>query len=80
MDPFTVATPQLDELIAKLTPRQLEIVELLARGCTRRQIAALLSISPETVKTHTDKIYRKLEAENRIQVVVMFTMWRAKTM
>ena len=78
MDVFTVAPSQLQELIDKLTPRQLQVVELLARGKSRRQTAAILSISPETVKTHVWKICRKLDADNRIQLVVIYAMWRAQ--
>lgn len=77
MDIFGASPTQLHELIDKLTPRQLQVVELLALGKSRRQIATILSISPETVKTHVWKICRKLDAENRIQLAVMYAVWRA---
>ena len=80
MDPFTVASSQLQELIAKLTPRQMQVVELLALGKSRRQIASILSISPETVKTHVWKICRKLDAEGKVQVIVLYVVWRARTL
>ena len=76
MDPFTVALPQLEELIARLTPRQMEIVELLARGHGNREIAAILSISCETVKFHIRRARNKMQVENRIQLIVIFAMWK----
>lgn len=76
MDPFTVAHSQLQELMHRLTARQLEIVELLAQGKTNREIATILSISPETVKTHVHEMLYKLEVENRTQMAVVFAVWK----
>jgi DNA-binding NarL/FixJ family response regulator len=76
MDPLTVAPSYLEELMSRLTPRQMQIVELLAKGHSNRAVASILSISPETVKTHMHKMYHKLEVENRIQVVVIYTVWK----
>jgi DNA-binding NarL/FixJ family response regulator len=78
MDAFTVAPSQLEELITRLTPRQLQIVELLVCGHTKKRIANILSISPETVKTHIHKVCTKLEVDNRIQVVVIYTVWKVR--
>jgi DNA-binding NarL/FixJ family response regulator len=50
---------------AQLTPRELEIVELLAKGLPNRVIADKLSISPGTLGTHLENIYRKLGVGNR---------------
>ena len=71
-----MAPTQLQELISRLTPRQVEIVELLARGCSRRETASILSISTETVKSHIRKMCNKVEADNRIQLIVMFVVWK----
>jgi DNA-binding NarL/FixJ family response regulator len=49
-----------------LTKRETEIMHLIAKGCTNKQIAAKLFISDETVKMHIKNIFRKLEARNRI--------------
>ena len=76
MDPFTVAPSHLQELIDKLTPRQLQIIDLLARGKSRRQVASILSISAETVKTHIKKACIKCAVENRIQLIVVFVRWK----
>jgi ATP/maltotriose-dependent transcriptional regulator MalT len=53
-----------------LTPREREILRLMAVGLTNPQIAAQLIISAGTVKTHTLNIYRKLEVANRTQAIV----------
>jgi LuxR family maltose regulon positive regulatory protein len=48
-----------------LTPREREILSLIAQGESNRQISAHLVISLSTVKTHINNIYRKLNADNR---------------
>jgi LuxR family maltose regulon positive regulatory protein len=58
-----------ESLIESLTPRELEVLALLARHLTNRQIAEELIISPVTVKTHTLRIYRKLDVRGRQHAV-----------
>jgi DNA-binding NarL/FixJ family response regulator len=53
-----------------LSNRELEILSFLGQGLRKKDIAASLFISPETVKKHTANIYRKLDAHNRQQAVV----------
>ena len=53
-----------------VTPRQLEVLELMLRGKANRQIARELSISPGTVKVHVEHIIAKLEVSDRTQAVV----------
>lgn len=53
-----------------LSARELEVLNLLSKGFTNRDIAAELFISPSTVKTHTLNIYQKLEVANRTQAIV----------
>ncbi len=48
-----------------LTSREHEVLRLIAAGLTNREIAATLSVSPETVKKHTANIYAKLGVSNR---------------
>jgi len=50
---------------ALLTTREMEILELVARGETKKQIAYRLAISPGTVKKHLENIYAKLEVGSR---------------
>ena len=52
-----------------LSRREREIVALVARGLTTRQIAERLSITPKTVDTHRLHVYRKLQVHNRAQLV-----------
>lgn len=54
-------------LIEPLTPRELEVLHLVAAGKANTEIAALLYVSPGTVKTHTASIYRKLAVANRTE-------------
>jgi DNA-binding NarL/FixJ family response regulator len=54
---------------AKLTNRELEVLELLSEGLRQTQIANRLFLSPKTVGTHTERIFKKLGAHNRAQAV-----------
>jgi len=59
--------------LAKLTPREREILGLLAQGLTGELIARRLFLSPATVRTHIGNATRKLGASTRAQAVAMFT-------
>jgi DNA-binding NarL/FixJ family response regulator len=50
---------------SRLTPREREVLRLLAEGHSDRQIAAALSISPKTVGNHVSRILAKLDVETR---------------
>lgn len=76
MNPLSITPDSLPVMIARLTPRQLEIIELLAQGHTTKDIGGMLSIDGETVKRHIYRACDRLELENRIQLVVIFTMWK----
>ena len=54
-----------------LTPRELDIIELIARGSDNAQVAAHLSLSEKTVRNHITSIFAKLEVENRSQAIVL---------
>jgi DNA-binding CsgD family transcriptional regulator len=52
-----------------LSPRECEILELLASGQSNKELARTLGISPNTVKTHIARVFEKLEVQNRMQAV-----------
>ena len=51
---------------AGLSPREVEILRLIARGMSSREIAGRLTLSPKTVRNHTEHIYAKTGATNRV--------------
>jgi DNA-binding NarL/FixJ family response regulator len=52
-----------------LTSRERDVLNLLAKGYQKRQIAETLFLSPETVKKHLQNIYKKLNAHNKVQAL-----------
>jgi DNA-binding NarL/FixJ family response regulator len=62
------APSQPDSSVAELSPRELDVVKLVARGSTNSEIAAELFISIGTVKTHLGSIQTKLGVRNRVEI------------
>jgi DNA-binding NarL/FixJ family response regulator len=56
---------------SRLSPRELEVFQLLARGMTNREIANHLIVGETTVKTHVAHILTKLGVRDRVQAVVL---------
>jgi len=54
-----------------ITPRELEILRLIAQGMSNREIAEKLFVSENTVKTHSSRVFAKLGARRRTQAVQM---------
>jgi len=60
------ATQQSDEEIAELSPREMEVLSLIAQGETNKKIASLLFVSIRTVEKHRENIMRKLDIHSAV--------------
>ena len=58
------------EWIEPLSDREIEVLQLVAKGLTNREIATRLYLSPNTVKVHTRNINSKLGVNSRVKAVV----------
>ena len=71
-EPAPVAeTPVPDPRLARLTPREREVLVLVGRGMSNQEIAEDLVLSPLTAKTHVSRLFLKLGARDRAQLVVI---------
>jgi DNA-binding NarL/FixJ family response regulator len=64
-------TTNVPDGLDELSPRELEVLALVAQGNNNREIAEALYLSPLTVKTHVSRILAKLRARDRVQLVVI---------
>ncbi|MER5485607.1 response regulator transcription factor [Streptomyces sp. NPDC002812] len=65
------AHAERDSVAETLTPRELEVFQQVAQGLSNAEIAAVLFITPETVKTYVSRILAKLGLRDRVQAVVL---------
>lgn len=64
---FMLNEKELDEL--GLSKRELEVLQLMASGLSNQEIAARLYVSLNTVKTHTSRVFEKLDVKRRTQAI-----------
>ena len=69
--PVAEPSAELGERIASLTPREREVLGLVGRGASNAEIADELVVSPLTAKTHVARLFAKLPARDRAQLVVL---------
>jgi DNA-binding NarL/FixJ family response regulator len=66
-EPVDRAQPTERQIVS---PRELEVLDLVARGYTYNQIAQMLHLSTATVKTHMSNIFEKLHVKNKIEALI----------
>jgi DNA-binding NarL/FixJ family response regulator len=74
MAPPGAAEPSFDPELDQLTPREREVLRLIARGYAYKEIAGQLQISVKTVESHVSAVLRKLQLSSRYQL----TRWAAE--
>jgi DNA-binding NarL/FixJ family response regulator len=70
--PIPGAHPEDSERLDSLSKREMEILEMLAKGMIYKEISVSLFISPETVRKHVYHIYEKLHVNNRVEAINKF--------
>ena len=67
---WTVPRPAATDVLAALTAREVDVLTLVARGRTNREIAAELTVEESTVKTHIGRLLAKMQARDRVHLVI----------
>ena len=64
-------SPRATSHVPQLSPREREIMNLMAEGMTAEQIGAKITVAIETVRTHVRNVIRKLQARNRVHAIAI---------
>jgi DNA-binding NarL/FixJ family response regulator len=64
-------SPQATARVPQLSPREREVLHLMAEGFTAEAVGVRLGVSVETVRTHVRNVIRKLQARNRVHAIAM---------
>jgi DNA-binding NarL/FixJ family response regulator len=67
---FIRHTREVADVNSVLTDREMDVLRLIAQGLTTRQMGSRLGLSDRTIESHISKLYRKLGAKTRVQVVM----------
>jgi NarL family two-component system response regulator LiaR len=70
MRQFSAAPARQPALMDDLTPREMEVLKLIAGGMSNRDIAETLVLSEKTVKNHINNIFSKLQINDRSQAML----------
>ena len=63
----------------RLTPRELQVIELVAEGKSNKEIARALCVTSHTAKAHISSILQKLAVESRTEAAVMWTSYSLRS-
>ena len=70
--PYEQHEGKTDPLSLRLTPQEMEILEVLSQGYSNRKIASKFEISTNTVKFHLKNLYEKIQVDSRTQAVAFY--------
>ena len=59
-----------ETIVSRLTPREIEVLQEVASGCTNREVAQRLHLSPNTIREYMRRIFKKLDVESRVGAIV----------
>ncbi len=71
VETFQKPAPEIPNL-AELSPREIELLDLVAKGLTNKEIGPKLNISYDTVRAHLRRIYEKLHVRCRTEAVMKY--------